>query len=138
VSTNTLLPPSNAIRTRTCSLWFDRIIYGRFHDGAEVTGEDAHENLAGIADFTRGRRMPVLVDLRPVRSQSAEARAVFAGPEAAAVSAAVALVFDSPLTRVLGNFYLGFNKPLTPSRLFNSVTEAELWLYGFLEPEQGR
>ncbi|MEQ1832032.1 MAG: hypothetical protein ABL977_03170 [Candidatus Eisenbacteria bacterium] len=127
-----LQPPPHAIRTRTCSLWLDGIIYGCFHDGAEVTGPDARENLAGIADFTRGRQLPVLVDLRPIRSQSAEARGVFAGPEATAVTAAVALVFDSPLTRVLGNFYLGFNRPETPTRLFNSVSEAEDWLRTFL------
>ena len=133
-----LQPPPHAILTRTCSLWLDGIIYGRFHDGAEVTGPDARENLAGIAGFTRGRRRPVLVDLRPIRSQTAEARSVFAGPEATAVSTAVALVFDSPLTRVLGNFYLGFNRPETPTRLFNSVSEAEAWLRTFLADGDAR
>lgn len=133
-----LQPPPHAIRTRTCSLWLDGIIYGRFHDGAEVTGEDARENLAGITDFTLGRQMPVLVDLRPIRSQSAEARSVFAGPEATAVTAAVALVFDSPLARVLGNFYLGFNRPVMPTRLFNSVHEAEAWLRTFLREDAAR
>jgi hypothetical protein len=131
-----LVPPPQAIRTRTCSLWYDRLFYGRFHDGAEVTGDDARENLAVIFQLVRGHQAPVMVDLRPIRSQSAEARAVFAGPEATRVTLAVGLVIDSPVSRVLGNFYLGFNKPQTPSRLFTSVADADAWLSGFLTPRE--
>lgn len=121
-------PPSSALVTRTCSLWVDRYVRGRFHDGAEVTLADARENIAATARLVEGRPRPVIVDLRPVRSQSAEARMVFAGPEGTAVSTAVALVMGSPLTRVLGNFYLGFNRPEVPTRLFQSVEDAERWL----------
>lgn len=117
--------------TRTCTLWVDGFVRGRFHEGAEVSADDARENLAVTARLAEGRRRPVLVDLRPVRSQSAEARAVFAGPEATAVSLAVALVTGSPLTRVLGNFFLGFNRPEVPTRLFKTVAEAEAWLATF-------
>ena len=74
--------PPHAERTRSCSLWIDGIVYARFHDRAEVTLEDARENLTVTARLTGGRRRPVMVDLRPVRSQSADARALFAGPEA--------------------------------------------------------
>jgi len=115
-------------RTRSCSFWFDGIVRARFHDGAEVTADDARENLAVTRRLTGGRRRPVLVDLRPVRSQSAEARALFAGPDATAVSSAVALVVGNPVSRVVGNFYLGFNRPQTPTRLFTSVEDAETWL----------
>ncbi len=116
-------------------LWADTIVRGRFLDGAEVTGDDARENIAVTARLTGGRRFPVLVDLRKVRSQSAEARAFQAGPEALQVTAAVALIIDSPLSRMIGNFYLGFNKPPVPTRLFTSVEEAEGWLSTFVERE---
>lgn len=125
--------PTDAVRTRTCSLWVDRLAYACFHDGAEVTGDDAHDNLTQLERLIPGRRAPVLVDLRPIRSQSAEARAVFAGPEATNVTIAVGLVIGSPLSRVLGNFYMGFNRPQTPSRLFSSVADAEAWLRTFLD-----
>ncbi len=128
-----LTPPPNAIRTRSCALWFDRFVYARFHDGAEVTGTDAHENLLVTAQLTGGRRVPVLVDLRPVRSQSAESRAKFAGADATRVSLAVALVVGSPLSRMIGNFYLGFNRPASPTRLFNSILDAEEWLANSLK-----
>lgn len=132
-------PPAHAIRTRTCSLWIDDgVVHGLFHAGAEVTVDDARENLAVTSTLAGGVRRPVLVDLRPVRSQSGEARALFAGPAATAVTAAVALVTSSPLSRVLGNFFLGFNKPQTPARLFTSVDDAEVWLRSFLVADRER
>ena len=84
--------PETARRTRTCSLWFDGVVYARFHDRAEVTLDDARENLAVTAELTGGHRAPVVVDLRPIRSQSAEARAYFAGSAATSVTLAVALI----------------------------------------------
>lgn len=132
-----MLPPDDAIRTRTCALWRDRVIHGRFHRSAEVSLADAEENLAAMARLTGGRRLPVLVDLREVRSQSAEARAYFAGPKATAVSSAVALVVGSPLSRMVGSFYLGFNRPETPTRLFTSPAEAEAWLCTYLDRGEG-
>lgn len=124
-------PPPEAERTRTCSLWLDRIVYGRFHDGAEVTLSDAKENIAVTARLTRGRRALLMIDLRPCRSQSSEARNYFAGPEATQVSLAVALIIGSPISRVIGNFFLGFNRPEVPTRLFTSENEAEGWLNTF-------
>ena len=129
-------PPPSSISTRTCALWVDRFVRGRFHQGAEVSAEDARENLAVTTKLCGGVRHPVLVDLRGIRSQSAEARAAFAGPEGSAVSLAVALVIGSPVSRVLGNFYLGFNRPEVPTRLFTSVPDAEAWLATFLGAER--
>jgi hypothetical protein len=131
LSQSVLTPPSSAT-TRTCTFWVNGIVHARFHDGAEVTLTDAQENLVVVGNLTNGHRLPVLVDLRPIRSQTAEARACFAGSGGAAVSSAVALVIGNPLSRVLGSFYLGFNRPLTPTRLFTSVADAEAWLRTFL------
>lgn len=126
-----MIPSPDCTRTRTCAIWIDGFVRARFHEGAEVTLADAQENIALTARLTGGRRLPVLVDLRPVRSQSGEARAYFAGPAATAVSVSVALIIASPLSRVLGNFYLGFNKPEVPTRLFTSLPDAEAWLRTF-------
>ncbi len=128
-----MTPAPEAARTRTCAFWVDEIIHAQFLDGAEVTLADAQENLETTAGLGAGRRPPVLVDLRAIRAQSAEARALFAGPAATSVCRAVALLIGSPLSRVLGNFYLGFNRPETPTRLFTSEDEARAWLRTFLE-----
>lgn len=134
-----MMPPTHAVRTRTCCLWRERdVIFGRFHDAAVVDLNDARENVAATATLTAGERLPVLIDLRGIRSQSAEARAYFAGPAATAVTQAVALIIGSPLSRVIGNFFLGFNRPETPARLFTSVHEAEDWLGSFQATPHGR
>lgn len=128
------LPSIDEVRatTRTCGFHLNRIIRARFHDGAEVTLEDAQANLAATAKLAGGRPLPVMVDLRGVRSQSAEARAYFAGPQALAVCTAVALVIGSPLSRMIGNFFLGFNRPPMPTRLFTKEEDAAVWLERFL------
>jgi hypothetical protein len=110
-------------------LWVDGgLVHGRFLPGAEVCADDARENVAVTRELTAGQRRPVLVDLRAVRSQTAEARAYLAGPEATRVSLAVALLIASPLSRAIGNFYLGFNRPEVPTRLFTDEAAALLWL----------
>jgi hypothetical protein len=119
------------VATRTCTFVMEGgLLVARFLQGAEVTGADARANLEASARLSGGRRVAVLVDLRQLKSQAADARALLAGPSAARVSRAVALLIGSPLSRVLGNFYLRFNRPETPTRLFSSEAEARAWLTG--------
>lgn len=127
------LPPS-AEATRTCWLWRERWLRARFRPGAEVDLADARENVAVARRLSAGDRLPILVDLRDIRSQTAEARAHFSGPEGVAVGGAVALVVASPLSRAIGNFYLGFNRPTVPTRIFSDVSLAETWLATHLAP----
>ncbi|MFO0626628.1 MAG: hypothetical protein U0325_13520 [Polyangiales bacterium] len=126
--------PADAVRTRTCALWVDRVVRGRFLPGVEVALPDAVENVAATARLTGGRTLPALIDLRALRAQSAEARAYLAGPEATRVANAVALLIGSPLSCMVGNFYLGFNRPEVPTRLFTSHDEALAWLEQHLPP----
>jgi hypothetical protein len=41
---------------------------------------------------------------------------------------AFAIIIQSPLSRVIGNFFMGLNKPRVPARLFKSEKEAVKWL----------
>jgi hypothetical protein len=47
---------------------------------------------------------------------------------------AVALVAGTPLSRMMGNFFLGVNKPPYPTRLLDSETPALAWLQAFVLP----
>ena len=98
---------------------------------AEVTVDDAKLFVRRASDWYAGKRHPILIDLQGIRSITREARAYYAGPETARVSSACALVVTSPMARVVGNFFMGLNKPLMPTRLFSSETEALSWLQGF-------
>ena len=101
-------------------------------DVFELELADAQEVIKGVASVCGGVRRPVLVDIRELRSMSRECRKYFAGPETAEVEAAVALLVVSPLTRAIGNFFMGINKSLVPTKLFTSEGDALVWLRGYV------
>lgn len=96
-----------------------------------MTLETAREELAGFQKLAEGRKMPLMVDIREVLAIAREARVCFTGPEGEKTATAVALLTGSALTRVLGNFFMGLNKPSFPVRIFTSEAEALEWLRGF-------
>jgi len=118
--------------TRICEFHFDgRTVRARFTPDAEVTADDAREHVGVMNDITGGRPVNVLVDLRDIRSQDRDARAIYAGATSRAFTRACALLIASPISRVIGSFFLGLNRPLYPTRLFTEASEAERWLSTF-------
>jgi hypothetical protein len=119
--------------TRTQRLWLDGggLLHAECLPGAEQTQADAEECIASLWEIA-GRRRPILVDLRRLKTMDRGARTYYAGPETARVESAAALLCASPLTRAIGNFFMGLNKPLIPTRLFTSEPEAIAWLQPFV------
>lgn len=116
--------------TRTQYVWMDDqgIVHAEIKAGAQLVREDAEEVIATIAELAGGTPRPVLVDMSKARGMDRGARMYFAGAETARHESAAALIVKSPLTRALGNFFMGLNKPLVPTRLFSEETEALEWL----------
>lgn len=96
--------------------------------GCEMDLADAKENIAAIHDVAERKRTLVFVDSRGVRWQSREAREYFVSPEAARVTFAIALLVGSPVSRVLGNFFMRFEKHVFPTALFDDEDKAIRWL----------
>lgn len=120
--------PADARRARASVLYRDRFVRVVFLPNVEVGLEDARDCLRIGLELHADNGAPVLVDLRTVRSMSADARAFFAGPNGIKVAPAVAVIVSSPLTRAIGNFYLGFNRPRVPTKLFSNLDASERWL----------
>lgn len=97
-------------------------------EGARFELRDAEEAIVAMREIGEGARVPVLVDMRGVLSQTREAREYFMQEDAARVSAAVALLVDSPLSRLLGNFFLLRGAHRVPTRLFTEEQAAVRWL----------
>jgi hypothetical protein len=121
--------------SRVARLWAGddgicRIIHA---PGAEVTLQDARETMAAYRKINHGKRLPLLIDTKTMRSISRDARSYYASDEAAACASAAAIVVGTPVSRVLGNFYIGLSNPHLPSRLFTSESRALAWLDGFRE-----
>ena len=74
----------------------------------------------------------MLVDLTHCKAISREARAYYAGEQAAKSGLAAALLIGSPLARAIGNFFMQINKPIFPARLFTSEAQALAWLKSFV------
>jgi hypothetical protein len=96
----------------------------------EVTEEVAREVIARATEAMSPPRPSLsLVQLAEVRSVTRGARTFFASsPENMAVASKVAMVGASPIARVIGNFFLGLNRPPVPVRLFATDAEAIAWL----------
>jgi hypothetical protein len=120
-------------RTATIQLGSDGIIRVKLNPGPDALIEDAIESVAAVRKLAAGTEHPLLVDLREQKSVSKESRSYYTGEEAAKLVTAVAIVVGSPVSRVIGNFYIGFSKQRTPLRLFDSETMSVDWLKGFIK-----
>lgn len=120
---------------KVAKLWLgeDGIVRIIHVPGAEVTLEGAQETMAAYLKINKGKKRPLFVDTKTMKSLAREARQYYAGEEAAKVASAVAIIVGTPVSRVLGNFYIGLSNPHLPSRLFSLEDEALEWLKGYIE-----
>jgi len=122
--------------TSTQKLYWDsenEIVWGELF-GDQVNGEFARENIdaqESVRDGLNKAKIRVLIDMTAVTEISKEARDYFANERTASVQRATALLIGSPVSRVIGNFFLGLNKPISPTRLFTDSEEAIQWLHTF-------
>jgi hypothetical protein len=92
---------------------------------------DALAAVDAMVRLTHGRRSPLLVNLHGSGPQDRSARSEFARRDD--VVSAVALIVDTPLSRMLGNFYLTVSKPIAPTRIFDDEAPAVAWLLEFVD-----
>lgn len=118
------------IFTRTASIWLDAdgVLRVQGRPGSAETGADACENVAALLKAAQGRRCRLIVDISAVKSIDRDARREYTRIENAQVSSACALVVGSPLSRMIGNFFIGLNRSVIPTRLFSSTEAAMQWL----------
>ncbi|MFC2156016.1 hypothetical protein ACFLRB_05970 [Acidobacteriota bacterium] len=122
------------ISTKTCKVWLgdDGIVISVMHPGAEDNLETAKENIAAGIKVSGGVKRPLLLDMSRIKTMDHAARDYYAHNERREGSErAVALVVKSPLSRMFGNFFLGLNKPVVPTKLFNDQGKALDWLKHF-------
>lgn len=125
----------NEQTVRVARLWLgeDGIVRIIHSPNAEVTLEDAQETMAAYLKINRGKKRPLLIDTKTMKSIARDARHYYAGTEAARAASAAAILVGTPVSEVLGNFYIGLSNPHLPSRLFASEDEALEWLKRYRE-----
>lgn len=113
----------------------DGIVQMNTFDEAFFTLKEAKEFVQALQKITKG--VPHLILKVPGKHASldSDARTYMATEEALRFSIAEAVIIRNIAQRMIGNFYLKFDKPKKPIQLFNEIEEAEHWLQTF-KPKQ--
>jgi hypothetical protein len=82
-----------------------------------------------------GLLYPVIANVISVKSSTKAARDFFASEKGCEGIIAAAVIINSPVGSMIGNFYLRISRPLRPSKLFTDETEAKKWLAQFVKKD---
>lgn len=120
-------------RTSTQRMWVDqfKILHASPDPGVHITAADAKAAVDLGWELLEHNNAAVIVDLRFIRSMDREARTYYGGPEVTSITYCAALLIGNPLTRAVGNLFLGLNKAGHPLRLFSDEASAVAWCRTF-------
>jgi hypothetical protein len=103
------------------------------HISGETYGiEELKALVPVIGKITNFQAIPMLLTLDEKASPDSEVRAFWAKKDSCPYVSAEAYIITNFAHKLLGNFYLKFNNPGRPTRLFGTEEEAYLWLRKFL------
>ena len=118
------------------------VVVWTYRDGAVVELAQAKEEVGVIGSMVdqglgidssgniQGKRVPLLIDIRPIKFVSRDARGLLGSDEVSnrwCVSG-LALVIKSKISRMIGNATLSWQRTKHPIRLFTDVDQAHEWL----------
>jgi hypothetical protein len=119
-------------RSEIRKVWIDEheIMHCNYLNKINITLKTAKDEIEIISKFTGNRKLPMMINISNVQSITKEAREFYSGEESAKVFSAVGIIVQSPVHEVIGNFFLGINRPSFPVKLFKSEEKAIEWLKG--------
>lgn len=120
------------LKSYSISLREDGLIQIDINAEAEVTLEEVIEGTDYIMSVVEDRKFPVLFIAKEFSVPSSESRDYLAKKESLPYSLADAYVICSFPQKLIGNFYLKFNKPGRPTKIFTDKDEAIKWLKTFV------
>lgn len=123
----------NLLETEYAKVWVENDVMIAVFKPKELTLDIARHCVATRVAAANGEIYPVLIDTRAVKSITKDARDYFASDEGAQKMKAAALLLDSFVGKIMGNFFLQINQPKVPIRIFNSEADAVKWLQQFNE-----
>lgn len=109
----------------------DDILYITIKPDAVIELEDMEENIRLRREIQHEKPILVLLDIRNLAEISKEARKYGAEDKVTKLNIAMAVITGNLTTKLIANFFIKFNKPKTPTRMFSSYENAVTWLNGF-------
>lgn len=106
----------------------DGIVQVNFGDSIELDVKETKDILEALSKINDGKKSLVINIAGKNTSVTREARSYSATEEAGQYTIADAFVVNNLPQKLLGNFYINFNKPFVNTKIFNKVDEALAWL----------
>lgn len=123
-----MIVPETSIDLRCYNTWMgdDGIARTKVKEGSEIVLDDAIANSKAINSFSADS-YTMIVDTTLAKSISKEARDYFSMKGRKSKVIAFAILINSPLSKIIANFFMGLNKPRVPVRLFTKEEDAIIW-----------
>lgn len=97
-------------------------------EGAEIDVDDVKEMRKVYLEFSKGKPFAILLDASQDFTPTDEARKLLASKEYTEKRVAAGFVTTTLANKIIGNFFIKFNKPASPTKLFNDEAAAFTWL----------
>lgn len=98
----------------------------------EITLQDIKEFIEVVRYLGDGESFCNLIVMKNFVQVGKDARKYAACEESNIYTIADAFVINSIALKLVGNFYIRYNKPVKPTRIFNNEGDALIWLRTFL------
>ena len=93
---------------------------------------DAKQMVNAFAEISGGKKYPLLFIAGDFALASPAARKYASGIEANQYTLASVFVVKNSIQKIMGNAYISFNKPITPTKIMTNQESAVAWLKTFL------
>jgi len=92
----------------------------------------AEKITADRVELQNGISYPILSNIKFVKNSTKEARDFLASEKGCEGVIAAAILIDSPMGNMIGNFFIFISKPLRPTKIFTNEAEAKKWLSQYI------
>ena len=119
--------------TPLSTIWIDKqgILCSVAKKDIPITIDGLTNVYALITTLTKGQKMCTLTEMSNISHADKEMRD-FASQENEKFTKAMALIAKNKFASLIGNLFLGFNKPSYPAKLFWIEQEAREWIKQYL------
>ena len=101
----------------------ENILFFIYKPNVTINLQGAKQIVADRLRVQKGVSYPVFCDMRGIKDSDKPARDYLA-KEGSALVKAVGVFTDSPVTRIMANFYLTISRPLVPTKMFTDKNNA--------------
>lgn len=112
----------------------DSYIYIKYKSIPNIELYMLDQSGAWIEKMKKGKKLPLVIDLGDIRKSSPENRR-YVKEFAERNYTNVAIIIKNNISKIVGNFALGLNRPEVPTRLFNDFESAKKWALEYYRTE---